>query len=78
LAGLLSEWPVDHPRNWLEVVNRPQTPAEEKLLKTSIDRSRPFGTDVWMNQTAGRLKLQQSLRPRGRPPGWRKVKRDEK
>jgi putative transposase len=72
MAALLSPWPVDRPRRWLELVNAPQTPAEEKLVKTSIEHSRPFGGDGWVKQTARRLQLQQSLGPRGRPPGWRK------
>jgi len=72
LASLLSPWPVDRPRRWLERVNQPQTPAEEKAVRTSIERSRPFGADAWVNKTARRLQLQQSLRPRGRPVGWRK------
>jgi putative transposase len=72
LASLLSPWPVDRPRRWLEQVNQPQTPAEEKSVKTSIERSRPFGADAWVKKTARRLHLQQSLRPRGRPLGWRK------
>jgi len=55
-----------------EFVNQPQTPAEEKLVKTSIERSRPFGADASVNKTARRLQLQQSLRPRSRPKGWRK------
>ena len=72
MAALLSPWPVERPRRWLELVNQPQTPAEEALVRTSLERSRPFGGDAWVTQTAGRLQLQQSLRPRGRPPGWRK------
>ena len=72
LSSLLCPWPVDRPRRWLELVNQPQTPAEEKLMQTSIERSRPLGTDAWVNKIARRLQLQQSLRPRGRPVGWRK------
>jgi len=74
LAPLLSPWPIDRPRNWLELVNQPQTAAEEKAVTLSIDRSRPLGSQRWVQRTAEKLHLQQSLRPRGRPPGWRKPK----
>jgi putative transposase len=75
LAPLLSDWPIDRPRRWLELVNQPQTAGEEGLVTTSIERSRPLGNPQWVQRTAEKLHLQQSLRPRGRPPGWRKKKR---
>jgi len=75
LASLLTDWPVDRPRHWLELVNRPQEPEEAALVKLSIQRSRPFGNDSWVQSTVRRLHLEQSLRPRGRPPGWRKQPR---
>jgi putative transposase len=74
LAPLLSPWPIDRPRGWLELVNQPQTAAEEKAVTLSIERSRPLGSQQWVQRTAEKLHLQQSLRPRGRPPGWRKPK----
>jgi len=76
LGSLLSDWPIDHPRRWLEWVNQPQTSAEQALVATSIERSRPLGQQGWVQQTAEKLKLGQSLRPRGRPPGWRKNKKN--
>ena len=74
LAPLLSDWPIDRPRRWLDLVNQPQTQAEEAAMKLSIERSRPFGQPAWVQKTAEKLHLQQSLRPRGRPVGWRKKK----
>jgi len=75
LASLLIDWPVDRPRNWLELVNRPQEAEEAALVKLSIERSRPFGNESWVQSTVRRLHLEQSVRPRGRPPGWRKQSR---
>jgi putative transposase len=72
LAGLLSAWPVDRPRRWLETVNEPQTAAEEAAMKLHIQRSRPLGSDIWIRQTVRALGLEQTLRPRGRQKGWRK------
>jgi putative transposase len=74
LNHLLSEWPIDRPRRWLERVNTPQTPQEEAALRESIVRNRPFGAEPWVKRTAQRLNLQQTLRSRGRPVGWRKAK----
>jgi putative transposase len=61
------EWPVEPPRDWSALVNRPQTPAEEKRLRESVIRGRPFGTPRWTITTAKRLRLKSTLRPRGRP-----------
>jgi len=54
--------------------NEPQTPAEEAALKEHIARNRPWGSESWVRQTAQSLSLQQTLRPQGRPEGWRKKK----
>jgi putative transposase len=75
LAALLFDWPIDVPRNWLGMVNTPQTAAEEAAVRQSIQRNRPFGSDAWVRRTARTLALQHSLNPRGRPVGWRKAKR---
>ena len=67
LPPLHEPWPVDRPADWLELVNEPQTPAEEAAVLASIGRSRPLGTDAWSARTAEALGLQWTLRPRGRP-----------
>ena len=74
LQSLLCPWPVPRPRDWLEILNEPQDKKEEEQLKRHIERSRPLGDEPWTRQTASRLGLAQTLRPRGRPPGWRKNK----
>jgi len=69
----LAEWPIDAPRNWLQIVNRAQsaadegTAAEEEAVRISIARGRPLGDPGWQKRTAARLDLQTTLRPRGRP-----------
>ncbi len=72
LNPLLSMWPVDRPARWLETVNLPQGEAAEKMVKESIKRNRPLGGDGWVRRMAERLNLGYTLRPRGRPLGWRK------
>ena len=72
LRALLSDWPVERPRDWLTQVNRPQTPAEEQAIARAIRRGRPLGGDDWVARVVRRYDLQNTLRPRGRQPGWRK------
>jgi putative transposase len=60
--------PVPRPADWLEHVNQPQTEAEVEALRECLCRGRPYGSSLWREQTARRLGLEASLRPRGRPP----------
>jgi putative transposase len=64
---ILSPSPVKLPRNWVELVNRPQTEAEVEAVRRSIVRGAPFGGAVWQRRTVERLGLEHTLRPRGRP-----------
>jgi putative transposase len=64
---LLSRWPVPRPTAWLKLVNQPQTEAEVAAVRTSIERSRPFGGEQWTAATIAALGLEWTVRPRGRP-----------
>ncbi len=68
-AGLpeLHAGPVRRPRRWREFVNKPQTDAEVEWLRENIQRGRPYGDTPWTQQTATKLGIESSLRPRGRP-----------
>lgn len=55
------------PANWVKIVNRAQTDAELAALRLSVQRSRPFGSRVWVNRVAGQWGLASTLRRRGRP-----------
>jgi putative transposase len=72
LRDLLSDWPVDRPARWLETVNLPMIEAEENAVREAIRRDRPLGSEQWIKRTAATLNLEHTLRPRGRPIGWRK------
>jgi putative transposase len=67
LPAYLLAGPVRYEGNWLAWVNRPQTDAEEADLRKCVARGTPFGGPLWQRRTAGRLGLESSLRPRGRP-----------
>jgi len=64
---LLDEWPIDRPRYWTTLVNEPLAPAEQKRLQLSFERGRPLGSDAWTLKMAGRMGLEYTLNPRGRP-----------
>lgn len=59
--------PVRRGKNWLEWVNT--TPPEQEIaeIRKSLDRGRPLGNEKWVKQTAARMDLESTLRPRGRP-----------
>jgi len=63
----LAEWPLPQPSDWLHQVQTPQTEAELNDIRKCVQRGRPYGTLVWVEQVAERLGLQAPLRARGRP-----------
>ena len=67
LRPLLVDWPVERPRHWLSYVNEPQTDAELAAIRECVKRSRPYGQSDWTHKIAAQLRLQWTLRPRGRP-----------
>jgi len=66
--AFLAASPVELGPRWARDVNRPMSAREEQALRHSVERGTPFGGKTWMVRTAGRLGLESSLRPRGRPP----------
>jgi putative transposase len=65
--SLLSVGPRPLPRNWRDLVNRPQTDREMEALRRSVNRGSPFGSPEWQEKTARGLGLEFTLRDRGRP-----------
>ena len=64
---ILSRWPLSRPADWLEIVNQPQSEAELNALRRCVHRGSPLGSADWVAQTAKQLKLESTLRSRGRP-----------
>jgi putative transposase len=65
--GLMNEWPVARPADWLRWVNESPTQTELAALRESSRRGRPFGDPIWQARSAEELGLQSTLRPPGRP-----------
>jgi putative transposase len=64
---VLSPWPVPRPADWVERVNAALGPAEDEAMARCLRRCQPFGAPDWGEQTARRLGLESTFRPRGRP-----------
>ncbi len=67
LKEILEACPVSRPAAWTDRVNRPIDDMELSRIETSLVRSRPYGDDKWLAQTAAKLGLQHTIRPQGRP-----------
>lgn len=63
----LATWPVERRRNWLRWVNDPQSTAELESLRRSVQRGQPYGSSVWVQETAKMMRLSSTLRAPGRP-----------
>jgi len=65
---ILSTWPLPRPTDWLQIVNQPQAEpqaeAEVAALRCCVNRGRPFGDPNWVTDTAKRLGLEWTIRPR--------------
>ena len=56
------------PHDWIGWVNRAETEAELQALRwRSVNRSRPFGSEQWVERVVRKLGLECTMRPRGRP-----------
>jgi putative transposase len=63
----LCEGPLSLPEDWLALVNECEPEKPLQSLRRCITRGRPFGHDPWVEKMAQVLKLESTLRPRGRP-----------
>lgn len=67
-AGVLSDWPLEYPSDWLAYVNVPTEKEEEiEAIRRCACTGRPYGSDQWAALAAELLGLRETMRPRGRP-----------
>lgn len=64
---LLSEWPIDIPKDYLYLVNEPHTNTEMEALRYCVNKGKPYGSEQWTNKMIDAFKLESTLRGRGRP-----------
>ena len=67
LQALLSDWPVQRPKDWARLVNRPMTKQEAEAIQTCVARNRPYGNENWQNKQVKHLGLSHTMRREGRP-----------
>ena len=65
---LVGREPAPLPVDWTERLAQPLGADESAELAVCLQRGRPYGEPAWVAQTAARLGLAGTLRPRGRPP----------
>jgi putative transposase len=65
--AILHPWPVARPADYLELVNRAQTPAEVAALRSHVRTGRPMGDPAWQQRVTPLLGIPLHPRPRGRP-----------
>ncbi len=65
---LLSPWPLPRLPRWTQRVNEPLTKSELDAVQLCVQRGRPLGTDDWVESLVKRLRLESTIRPRGRQP----------
>jgi len=63
----LTDGPIELPSNWARLLQRNIARTELDHITNSIKRGAPFGQEPWKQLTAAKLKLQSTLRPKGRP-----------
>jgi putative transposase len=65
--GLLHDWPIPCPVDWIEHVNQPQSESELQSVRWAVRRNAPFGSDNWRAGYARFAGLSPDFRGRGRP-----------
>ncbi len=63
----LSDGPVELPGRWEKIVNEVDKEKNLEKLESSMKRGTPFGNVECQSTTAKKLKLESTIRPRGRP-----------
>ena len=58
---------MNRPRNWTTLVDAGLSEEELQEVRNCVARGRPLGPAPWVLATAGRLKLDFTLRGPGRP-----------
>ncbi|MDR3643288.1 MAG: transposase [Candidatus Doudnabacteria bacterium] len=66
---VLAPWPIDIPRSYLSLVNQSLPKVQLDNIRTSIEKSRPLGSEAWVARQVGKYDLSYTLRQRGRPFG---------
>ncbi len=64
---LLDELPVDLPDDYTRWINTVDKDEDLKTIRTSVNKSVPYGRDTWVEKMVSRHHLESTLRSSGRP-----------
>lgn len=64
---LLSPWPVEEPEDYRTWINRSEPKEEIENIRYAIKRSRPYGSEQWVEKTVKKFDLQSTIRHPWRP-----------
>jgi putative transposase len=64
---LLSELPIELPKNYLELVNTLSEDETINSIRTSVSKGAPFGSEHWVEKIVKKFGLESTLRDPGRP-----------
>ena len=64
---ILSEWPIEYPKNYLPLLNAKQNAPEEDTIEKCIIKNGPYGDEGWIKKIVKDYGLGQTLRGVGRP-----------
>ena len=65
--NLLSPWPIEAPRDYIEEVNTNFNDKDLESIRMSVLKNRPFGDNDWVGDVVKRFNLGITLREPGRP-----------
>lgn len=63
---IISDWPIEVPKDYVSFVNKPQTDEEISKIRYSVNRGKPFGGQDWTNKIVKAFGLESTIRGRGR------------
>ncbi len=63
---ILSDWPIEVPKDYISFVNESQTDEEISQIRYSVNRGKPFGSREWTYKIIKAFGLESTIRNRGR------------
>src|SRR3989338_1322649 len=63
---LLSSWPMNIPPDYLKSINKPPAKNDLELIRESVNKSKPFGNDSWLDKVVKKFGLEMTIRKPGR------------
>ena len=64
---LLTDWPVQVPKEYADMLNAPQNQDELTAIRTALRRGSPYGEGMWTDEMVAQHGLESTVRNPGRP-----------